>query len=409
MPTRSLLRSNRNFRSLYYAKVGSEFGDWFNQVALGQVTLAMTHSPVSMGLVLLCRSLPGVILGPLVSPVVDRYPKRFLLYISDLMRMVFALGYCFAVLNRLDWLLYVNSVFLGLAGILFSPARNAVIPQVVDRQEWNAANSLESGTAGIIQMIGAVCGGLVTASVSPVAAFVINAGSYLWSALCIMRAKWSEPNSTAPSVTYLQSLKQGFQEASRNKVVRAIILIGIGWGLAGGGYYVAIPLLGAQTYHLGGLGIGLLFGIDGLGVWMGALLTRRFVRNENHLAVLWYGAAYLTQAVFFSLMTQSTLFVLGAIALLLMRISSGVIIPLGTYLLQTFTAPEKRGRVFALHSSTYGGVMQVSYAVTGYAFARFGLPPVGLAIGAMSLLSGVYWLLMFGRHAPGHSADRSDG
>ncbi|GHO77848.1 hypothetical protein KSD_56190 [Ktedonobacter sp. SOSP1-85] len=64
----------------------------------------------------------------------------------------------------------------------------------------------------------------------------------------------------------------------------------------------------------------------------------------------------------------------GSLLLLLMRVSSGVIIPLDSYLLQTSTEQGMRGRIFALHSSTYGGVMQISYVLTGYAFEHIGIP-----------------------------------
>lgn len=115
--------------------------------------------------------------------------------------------------------------------------------------------------------------------------------------------------------------------------------------------------------------------------------------------VTWYGVAYLTQAVFFALLTQSSIVIVGAMWLFLMRISSGIIIPLDTSLLQVNTAPELRGRVFALHGSTYGGVMQLSYVLSGFAYGRFGVPNVGVFIGLISLVCGVSWLWQFGmRH-----------
>ena len=87
--------------------------------------------------------------------------------------------------------------------------------------------------------------------------------------------------------------------------------------------------------------------------------------------------------------------------LLLMRISSGVIIPLDTYLLQASSEPSLRGRLFALHESTYGGVMQLSYVLTGLAYTRIGVPQTGIIVGAMSLLCGLSWLWQFGRGAVG--------
>jgi MFS family permease len=392
-----LLRQNHNYRNLWLAQVGSQFGDWFNQVALAEITLELTHSASAMGFVLLCRSLPAVILGPLAGPFVDRFPKKPFLFVTDLVRAIFALSYSVAVIYHTSWILYFGSLLLGISGVLFSPARSATIPFVVSRDELTKANALESGAGGILQIIGAACGGIVSVILSPMACFIINSASYVWSALHIVRAHWQEPtepkNLRAP---YFRSLKEGFHEALHNRVVRAIILIGISWGLAGGGYYVLIPVLGEQTFHMGGLGIGVLYTIDGVGVLIGSYFVHRFVSGNHRKAVIWYGVAYLTQALFFGLMTQFTIFSLGCLMLLLMRVSSGVIIPLDTYLLQTSTDPTIRGRVFSLHGSTYGGVMQLSYVLTGFAFEYLGIPLIGVIIGAMSLLCGVSWLVQFG-------------
>jgi MFS family permease len=90
--------------------VGSQFGDWFNQVALAQITLQLTHSSEAMGLVLLCRSLPAVVLGPFVGPLVDHFPKKPLWLMTDLLRAAFALGYIFAIVLHISWLLYVGSL-----------------------------------------------------------------------------------------------------------------------------------------------------------------------------------------------------------------------------------------------------------------------------------------------------------
>jgi predicted MFS family arabinose efflux permease len=393
-----LLRVNQNYRNLWLASVGSQLGNWFNEVALAQVTLTLTHSPAAMGFVLLCRSLPTVILGPFAGPLVDRFPKKPLLLVTDLVRTVFALALSLSVLLHASSILYVVSVLLGVSGVLFGPARSAVIPRVVSREDLAAANGLDSQASGMIQIVGAASGGVVAATVGPIMCFSINAASYLWSAWHILRCHWDETDDIRRSnATYFQSLKIGFEEALHNRVVRAIILIGISWGLAGGGYYILIPVLGQQVYHMGGLGIGILYVIDGIGVLFGAYAVNRFVGKNHQRAVIWYGVAYVTQALFFGAMTQFTVFAWGALMLLLMRISSGVIIPLDTYMLQTSVSPDVQGRVFALHGSTYGGVMQLSYALMGLALARFGIPAVGLVIAAMSLLCGMSWLAQFGR------------
>ncbi len=397
MRNAGLLRTNLPYRYLWIAKIGSLFGDWFNQVALAQITLALTHSAASLGIVLLCRSLPSVILGPFAGPVVDRFPKKPLLVATDLLRAACAFGYAFAVILHANWILYVGSLLLGIAGVMFNPARSATIPLVVARSDLPEANALDSGMTGIVQILGAALGGIVAVAVSPILCFAINAASYLWSALSILRARWEDvhdPRDAGP--TYLSSLRTGFRQVARNRVARAIIFIGMSWGLAGGGYYILIPLLGDQIFNRGGLGIGILYAIDGIGVIVGSALVRRGVAGNHDKAVVAYGAAYIAQALFFGLLAQSTLFLIGGLMLLFMRVSSGVIIPLDTYLLQSSTEPGMRGRIFALHEATYGGVMQASYVLTGLAYIRIGIPRTGLLVGAMSLLCGVSWLWQFG-------------
>jgi MFS family permease len=157
-----LLRTNQNYRNLWLASVGSQFGNWSNEVALAQVTLTLTHSPVVMGLVLLCRSLPAVILGPFAGLFVDGFPKRPFLFLTDLVRALFALALSLAVVLHAAWVLYVGSALLGVSGVLFGPARNAAIPLIVSRDDLAAANGLESQASGLIQIIGAACGGIVS-------------------------------------------------------------------------------------------------------------------------------------------------------------------------------------------------------------------------------------------------------
>lgn len=376
--------------------MGSQFGNWFNEVALAQVTLALTHSAAAMGLVLLCSSLPVVVLGPFAGPFVDHFPKKPVLFVTDLIRAVFAFSLSLSVLMHQTWILYVASALLGASGVLFGPARNAVIPHVVTDDELATANGLDSQGSGLIQIAGSAIGGIVSATVGPIFCFAINAASYLWSAWHILRCHWDEVEAIGrTSLQYFQSLKAGFQEALHNRVVRSIIIIGMSWGLAGGGYYILIPVLGQQVYHMGGLGIGILYVIDGIGVLIGAFVVNQYAGKNRHRATLWYGVAYITQALFFGAMAQFTVFAWGALMLLLMRISSGIIIPLDTYMLQISTDKSVQGRVFSLHGSTYGGVMQLSFAIMGLALSKFGIPIVGIAIGVMSLLCGVSWLGQF--------------
>lgn len=295
---------------------------------------------------------------------------------------------------KVSMFLYAGAILLGLSGVMFAPAQQAAFPLIVSIKDLAFANALSSGTYGFLSILGAAGGGIVSSLLNPVVSFLINSLSYVWSAFYIFQIHMPEnTDENKKKETYFDSLKEGFKEAAGNKAAKAIILIGISWGLAGGGYAILIPILGDMGYGMGGLGIGTLYAIDGLGVLLGALFVQRFIGSNHKRANWWYGAAYLTQAFFFALLAQSAVFIAGASMLLLMRFSSGIIIPLDSYLMQVHTKPEVRGRIFSLHNSTYSGVMQLSYASMGYLYETVGIPVMGLVIGFVSFLCGLSWLL----------------
>jgi MFS family permease len=112
-----------------------------------------------------------------------------------------------AFIFHLPPLLYIGALFLGLSGILFTPAQQAVIPLLVPKDDLAEANALNSGMSGVVCIAGAICGGIVASTLSPIICFIINSASYLWSAICIYQAKWTDTRQTSErTVPYFLSI-----------------------------------------------------------------------------------------------------------------------------------------------------------------------------------------------------------
>ncbi|GGE28905.1 hypothetical protein GCM10011571_33780 [Marinithermofilum abyssi] len=88
-------------------------GDWFNQVALAQTVLFLSNSALSVGILMLCRALPSVILGPFVGPFVDRLSKKRTMVLTDLARGIIVLAFILAFLLKQVWILYVGSISIS--------------------------------------------------------------------------------------------------------------------------------------------------------------------------------------------------------------------------------------------------------------------------------------------------------
>ena len=97
-----LLRNNRGFRQLWLGQVVSQLGDWFNTIAVYTIVLNLTGSGRAVGLILVARFLPTFFIGPLSGVIADRFSRRWIMIIADLLRAVVVLG--FLLVRRPDQL-----------------------------------------------------------------------------------------------------------------------------------------------------------------------------------------------------------------------------------------------------------------------------------------------------------------
>src|SRR5205085_5279232 len=180
-----LLRRNRDFRLLWLGQVVSQLGDWFDTIALFTLVLRLTGSGRAVGLVLVARFLPSVVLGPLSGVVADRFNRRHIMIASDIARAVVVLGFLLVRSAGQVWLVYVLTILqLGFSAF-FEPARSAAVPSVVSERELVTANSLSSVTWSAMLTLGAAIGGPVTGWFGTDVAFVADSLTYVASALLI--------------------------------------------------------------------------------------------------------------------------------------------------------------------------------------------------------------------------------
>src|SRR5678815_4291917 len=180
-----LLRRNRSFRQLWLGQVVSQMGDWFDTLALYTLILQLTGSGRDVGLLLVARFVPSFFFGPISGVIADRFSRRRIMIISDILRAVVVLGFLFV--RRADqlWIIYVLTVLqLGLS-TFFEPAKTAAIPSIVEDRELVAANAISSVTWSVMLTLGAAIGGVITGWFGTDVAFVLDAATYLLSAALI--------------------------------------------------------------------------------------------------------------------------------------------------------------------------------------------------------------------------------
>jgi MFS family permease len=128
----SLLRRNRDFRTLFTAQVISYMGDWFATVAVLGLVLDLTDSSFAAAMVFVAQSLPAFFVTPLAGTVADRFDRRKVLVIASSIQAVAALGFLLVGPGRV-WMAFVAQGTIAALGAFFAPASNAALPNLVDK------------------------------------------------------------------------------------------------------------------------------------------------------------------------------------------------------------------------------------------------------------------------------------
>ena len=139
-----LLRRNPNFKFLWFGSIVSQFGDWFNVIAAAELITRLTDSGVALSYLFLARFLPLFVFSPFAGILADRFNRKHIMIVSDVLRAVTVLGFLWVRDPGDIWYFYILTAVQFSLSSLFTPARGAVVANVVRPGELVAANALDS-------------------------------------------------------------------------------------------------------------------------------------------------------------------------------------------------------------------------------------------------------------------------
>jgi predicted MFS family arabinose efflux permease len=378
-------------------------GDWFNTIALYTIILQLTGSGRDVGLLLVARFVPSFLFGPISGVVADRFSRRTIMIVSDLLRAVVVLG--FLLVRRADqlWIVYVLTVFqLGLS-TFFEPAKTAAIPSIVEDRELVAANAISSVTWSAMLTIGAAIGGIITDAYGTNVAFVLDAATYLVSAALIAsirvpkRAKRPRQKLSLGRILGITATIEGIRYVKDRPRVLAYLLVKPAWGL-GGGILTLLAVFGERVFPVGkgaAGGIGVLFAARGIGTAVGPIVARRIAGEGERRMQISIGIAFLIGGVFYVAFGSATSLMFALIVLGIAHCGGSILWVFSTVMLQRSVADNFRGRVFAAELALLTLTMAASNYATGELLDRFRISPriVTIGIGILFMMPAFTWFL----------------
>ncbi len=182
-----LIRGNTSFRRLWVGNVISLFGDWFNTIALYSLILNLSGSEFALGAVFITKMLPWAFVSPIAGVIVDRFDRRKVMIVSDILRAVVVLGFLFIDEPGEVYLIYVLTAAQVIVGSVFHPAQSASIPNITKRENLVTANTIMAATWSVLLALGAAAGGFAAEWLGLKAVFLLDSASYILSAFFIYR------------------------------------------------------------------------------------------------------------------------------------------------------------------------------------------------------------------------------
>jgi len=374
------LQVHRNFRLFWTGQTVSLIGTWMQQVGVGWLALDITNSAFMVGLVSAAGSFPVLLLSLYGGVLADRRSKLRIVIICQALLLVEAAAlWWFTWAGRIDigWLLALTTVG-GVISAFEIPARQAMIVELVSREDLVDAIALNSGGFNLARIVGPSIAAIVLGKFGVAWCFAINALSYFAVLASLGRIRLPRWTPVQHLVSPAEQLKQGLNYIRSSRSVSGLMGVIALYSIFGFQYLTMMPVVARDVLHTGAGGYGLLLTFVGIGALTGALslagLGARIRRGRLFNATA-YAFAGLT--MLFSLMRSVHL---AAFVLLFLGLTMLINGALANGILQSVVPDELRGRVMAT-----------------YVFVYVGFTPIGSFIaGAMSRFIGVQWAIFSG-------------
>ncbi len=393
-----LIRENRDFRQLWIAAVISMLGEWFNTIALFFLILEYTGSEFLLGMLFTVRMAGFAILQPFIGLLADRYNRKTLMVVSNLLQAGFAL--CFLLVNDsgdIVWMIGLSGLMMVLHGV-YMTAERAALPNVVSEEDLATANALDAASWSTALCIGAMLGGVVVSIWGTDTAFIVDSLTFLVGTLFLVNL--TIPQTIDDSMkgpwlsTGIQNIKSGWQRIRRQPALFRIVFAKASWNIAGGGLAgVYLVLMGADVQGFGAaFGFGLFFFARGVGTGLGPILARAFLKNEEAWPSL-VGYLIIVSGLIYFLVGISVSYALWTTVLLviLAHSASGANWVLSTVMMQQWVEDEVRGRVFSTDMLILSVAFSTSTSVAGYLMENtdLGIQNGIMMFASVMVLSGI--------------------
>lgn len=380
------------FTFYFIARFLSAFGLQIISVSVGWQIYDLTRDPFDLGLVGLIQFLPALVLILLTGSAADRYGRRTIMMICEIIIGLCALALVYFAWKGLVSPLPIFAVLLviGIARAFFAPASQSLAPNLVPARDLPNAIAWNSTSWQTATIVGPVAGGLLY-GLGPMTPYLTAVGFFALATIFITLVSPPLQRSRGQAQSW-DTLVAGFSYVRNQKIVLGAISLDM-FAVLLGGAIALMPVFARDVLELGPTGLGWLraapgIGAIGMAIYLASRPVKRHAGRAMFIAVGVFGAA----TMIFGLSTSP---LLSIAALIVMGASDMISVYVRQSLVQLWTPDELRGRVSAVNMVFIGASNELGEFRAGTMAALIG--PVAAVVigGAGTLAVALAWSMGF--------------
>lgn len=380
------------YRWLFAGMLVSNVGTWMGRVAQDWLVLVdlTDHSSVALGLVTGLQFLPWLLLAPFSGLVVDRYPKRRILAVTQGVMLLSGMVQAVLVLSgavRL-WQVFSLAAVQGVASAVDAPARQTLVSEIVPSGQVSNAVGLSSASFNAARLVGPGVAGVLIAALGTGWVFAINALSFAAVLLALTRIG-PLPQGAGPPIRGPGQIREGVRYlGSRPDLVVLLGLVFV-FGTFGLNFQLTTALMATTVFGKGPTEYGLLGSILAIGSVSAALLAAR--RSQPQMRTVMIALALFS--VSSALAALSPSYLVFAVLLVPVGLSALTVLPTANAIIQLSVPAAMRGRVMALYLAVMMGGTPIGAPLVGWVGQLWGARwsiLVGSIATALALLAA-FW------------------
>lgn len=392
----------KDFVWLWLGQVTHAFALWVDQIAKPLLILELTGSPIHLGMILVARTIPAVLLGPVAGVMADNLNRRTVLLATKF--VVFGLTAAFTVTVVLGivelWHIYVYNILRGATMAFDQPARRAMIPSIVPNHLVTNAMALSTGSMTATRIAGAAGAGILISVTGFEGAYLTVAIIYIAAVFFTWKLRPADhKRSGYQGVRSMgNDLVEGMKYSWNTPDIRGVLIISLGWFTFGMAFMqVFAPLFAVQILDIGYTGFGYMVSVSAVGGLVGALvLATTSPTKQRGVIMLALLVVFGLLLIIFSASTYLNSVPLAFAVMLFLGAGQSSFFPLINAVLVEKAQEDMRGRVLGVLSldramTTAGG------AIAGFMAAAMGAQLAQIIFGVGLVVTAV---LMFAFYPP---------